>query len=409
MRIAILNQPLGNRGDEAAHKAFVHALVKKFPQHQFDVLFLNKSQVLIDAVASEGIGYINVRGFARGFYRLMVCSFGMHIFSLSLLHPLLRKFKRLLSSYDLVICAPGGICMGGFLNWEHIWQLELVRRMGKRIIYWGRSIGPFTDEDRAHRIFKENSYRLLRYFSYISLRDSVSMEIAKGLLLTVDEVVDSAFLEKPNSVIPDDISDMIGDDYIVFVPNQLTWHYRYRKVSQAVIDDFNLRIIGCIRRIYPGSRIVMLPQLYKSSINDYKYFETLKKKAGDENIIVIDENRSSDIQQKIIQKAKFVVGERYHSVVFAINNNVPFISLSYEHKMIGLLQTLGLSGSVVEIQNLFEDNGSRINEAIAQIESLMKALPPAVSSADACAIVTGAFEKMAIVIQADEFLTIKDD
>lgn len=399
MRIAILNQPLGNRGDEAAHKAFVHALVKKFPQHKFDILFISKPQELIDAIAYDDIGYINVKGFSRGFYRAIVYSFGINFFALSLLHPLLHKFKKILSSYDMIICAPGGICMGGFLNWEHIWQLELARRMGKRIIYWGRSIGPFTDEDRAHRIFKENSYRLLKYFSYISLRDSISMEIAKGLSLTVDEVVDSAFLEKPDAVIPDDISDMIGDDYIVFVPNQLTWHYRYRKVSQAVIDDFNLRIIECTRRIYPGSRIVMLPQLYKSAINDYKYFETLKKKANDENIIVIDENQSSDIQQKIIQKAKFVIGERYHSVVFAINNNVPFISLSYEHKMIGLLQTLGLSDSVVEIQNLFEDNGSRVNDAIARIESLMKALPPAVSSADARAIVTGAFEKMATVIK----------
>lgn len=398
MRIAILNQPLGNRGDEAAHKAFVHALVKKFPQYQFDVLFLNRQQIAIDAIATEGVKYINVKGI-RGHYKIIVCSFFVNIFSLSLLHPLLCKFKKLLSSYDLVICAPGGICMGGFLNWEHVWQLELARRMGKQIIYWGRSIGPFTDKDRTHRIFKENSYRLLRYFSYISLRDSVSMQIAKNLSLTIDEVVDSAFLEKPDAVIPDNVSDMIGDDYIVFVPNQLTWHYRYRKVPQAVIDDFNLRIIGCIRRIYPGSRIVMLPQLYKAR-SDYEYFESLKKKSGGEAIIVIDKNQSSDIQQKIIQKAKFVIGGRYHSVVFAINNNIPFISLSYEHKMIGLLQILGLSGSVVEIQNLFEDDGSRINDAIARIEALMKALPSAASSADARAIVNGAFDKMAMTIES---------
>lgn len=400
MRIAILNQPLGNRGDEAAHKAFVHALVKKFPRHQFDVLFLNKSQELIDAIASDGIGYINVKGFTKGFYRIIVYCFGINIFALSLLHPLLYKFKRLLSSYDLVICAPGGICMGGFLNWGHIWQLELARRLGKRIIYWGRSIGPFNDENRVHRIFKENSYRLLRYFSYISLRDNVSMEIARGLSLTVDEVVDSAFLEKPDAVIPDDIAAMTGGNYIVFVPNQLTWHYRYKKVSQAIIDNFHLRIIGCIRRIYPDSKIVMLPQLYKSAINDYEYFEFLKKKSGGEGIIVIDENRSSDIQQKIIQKAKFVVGERYHSVVFAINNDVPFISLSYEHKMIGLLRTLGLSEFAVEIQNLFEDGGSGIDGAITRIEALMKALPPAaVSSTDARTIVDRAFKKMSAVIK----------
>ena len=400
MRIAIINQPLGNRGDEAAHKAFVHSVVKNLPQHQVDVLFLSKPQGLIDAIASDGVGYINVRGFVRGFYRIIVYSFYKKLFSLYRLHPLLRKFKKLLSSYDLVICAPGGICMGGFMNWEHIWQLELARRIGKRIIYWGRSIGPFTDEDRAHRIFKENSYRLLRYFSYISLRDSVSMEIARRLSLTVDEVVDSAFLERPDATIPADISKMIGDNYIVFVPNQLTWHYRYKNVPQAVIDNFHLRIIGCIRRVYHDSKIVMLPQLYGSLINDYEYFETLSKESSDKDIIVIDENQSSEIQQKIIQKAKLVIGERYHSVVFAINNNVPFISLSYEHKMIGLLQTLGLSGNLIEIQNLFEDGESRIKDAITQIEVLIKTPPlVAASSVNAHAIVVSAFERMIAMLK----------
>ena len=36
-------------------------------------------------------------------------------------------------------------------------------------------------------------------------------------------------------------------------------------------------------------------------------------------------------------------------MVFAINNGVPFVALSYEHKMSGLAASLGLSSRVVDI------------------------------------------------------------
>ena len=44
---------------------------------------------------------------------------------------------------------------------------------------------------------------------------------------------------------------------------------------------------------------------------------------------------------------------RYHSIVFAINNGVPFISLSYEHKMSGLLCSLGGEEMMVDIVDTF--------------------------------------------------------
>lgn len=39
MKIAVVNQPLGNRGDEAAHKALIRSLIKRFPDAQIDVVF----------------------------------------------------------------------------------------------------------------------------------------------------------------------------------------------------------------------------------------------------------------------------------------------------------------------------------------------------------------------------------
>ena len=147
----------------------------------------------------------------------------------------------------------------------------------------------------------------------------------------------------------------LGERYVVFVPNQLTWHYRYQKVPQERIDQFHLELIELLHARYPGHTIVMLPQTYRSVINDYGYFCRLAERAAGKPVVVIDEQQSSDVQQKIIAGARMVIGERYHSIVFAINNRTPFVSLSYEHKMTGLLEKLGLLDRSVDVQGIFSD------------------------------------------------------
>ena len=67
----------------------------------------------------------------------------------------------------------------------------------------------------------------------------------------------------------------------------------------------------------------------------------------------ISDKYNSDVQQTVIAGAQSVIGARYHSIVFAINNGVPFISLSYEHKMSGLLCSLGGEEMMVDIVDTF--------------------------------------------------------
>ena len=403
MKLAIVNQPLANRGDEAAHKAFVRELAKAFPESSIDVIFLGiKDTTLIGDIRVEAanVCYRDIQRW-RLWGRTQKYAFLLHMLPLSLLHPALRKFRKVLKSYDAVICAPGGICMGGFMSWDHIWELETARRLGKPVFYWGRSIGPFTDEDCAHSVFKKESSSLLAYFSFLSLRDDVSVRIAEELGAHPVPVVDSAFLETPDAVIPEAVQSQLGERYVVFVPNALTWHYRYRNVPQERIDRFHLDVMELLSEKYPGHTIVMLPQTYRSLINDYGYFRRLAERAAGKPIVVIDEEQSSDVQQKIIAGARMAVGERYHSVVFAINNRTPFVSLSYEHKMTGLLEKLGLTERSVDVQGIFADeSGELCRRALEQVHSLLEQdvfVPPQL---DPRAFVLEGFDKLCRSIEA---------
>ena len=374
MKIAIINQPLSNRGDESAHKAFVYRMANALPNDSIDIILCEDKQSLVDAVKvnCKNVNYIRIPK-GRLYHRIQKYVFLTNTFSFSYIYPAFNIFHKLLKAYDKVVCAPGGICLGGFMSWNHLWQLTLAKRLNKPIYYWGRSIGPFTEENRARKIFKKHSYEMLNYFSYISLRDSKSIETAKELGLKCDQIVDSAFLTDIKLEIPDNIKKIIGqNEFITFVPNELTWHYRYRNVDKSKIDNFYLRILDFISEEYPQYKIVMLPQTYQSIINDCDYFEFLKKKSGNQNIIVVDENQSSDIQQALIKKSKLVIGARYHSIVFALNNETPFIALSYEHKIKGLLDTLKYTNRMVEIQDIFDEgkNEDYIN-SLSTIKGLL--------------------------------------
>ena len=395
MKIAVVNQPLGNRGDEAAHRALIRSLINKFPETQIDVLFLNDNQQMIDdfVVKSSMVKYINLRGMHKASNKCMKLTMLRNNMCFTRLHPLLRKFDKTIAEYDCIVCAPGGICMGGFMKWDHIWQLYIAKKRNIKILYWGRSIGPFTDQDLEHTEFKKICQSLINYFDYISLRDDISFEIAKNMNVTPDLTVDSAFLE-----VPEYIDKQIGKtSYVVFVPNELKWHYKYKDKSKKCIDDFYLYIMNELISAFPGHHIVMLPQTCKTSINDYGYFVSLREQFEyKDKVIVIDENQSSDIQQCIVRNADFVVGARYHSIIFAINNKVPFLSLSYEHKMRGMLETLNLNDRQINIENIFHDTDSMVESVILKevCDRIRNTIPVDQESKKAKSIVKDAFDRM---------------
>lgn len=380
MNILIVNQPLRNRGDESAHRALVRKLLQEIPDMHVRVLFYCEEANAIDefSVLDERVEYISAFGVnERQLKTLYFIRKGIKN-TLFWCHPYVNKFLRHYHWSDAVVCAPGGICMGGFMNWWHEEQLLIAMKLGKPLFYYGRSIGPFWDEPEEKKVFKQQAIRILNYASYVSLRDATSIKIAKDLgINNVIETTDTAFLDYPQVDIPEEILREMGrNEYVVFVPNSLIWHYFYRgKATGEEVVAYWSKVARVIAKHYPNHKIVMLPQtsLQGKTFDDKYLFQDIQKHCPEIDIFVSDDIYSSDIQQQIIRGADAVFGARYHSIVFAINNNVPFVSLSYEHKMTGLLEEIGLQDEMIDITKLFtsEEENNRIlkqfEERIPQI------------------------------------------
>lgn len=359
MKVTIINQPLKNRGDEAAHRSLVRNLAKAIPDVQISVIFLGYDKKSINEmiVLCDNVQYVAVHE-TRGTYRIMRFALKFHLERLVIsIVPCLREYFSFVKNADYVISAPGGICLGGFQNWGHLILLQFTKKLNKKIIYYSRSIGPFPETTNENKLFKKFSLDLLKYFSFLSVRDSKSMQLLDELKIPYFPSIDTAFLDNPDVSVPLEVKNAISENYIVFVPNSLTWHPDFKNKDQNKINNFYVKIINELIKRYPDFKIVLLPQLfYDETKSDAEYFIKLSKLITSENLICLPETICSDIQQKIISKSKFVIGSRYHSIVFSINSEVPFISLSYEHKMTGLLELLSLSNRSIDILSIGEEN-----------------------------------------------------
>lgn len=382
MNILIINQPGYNRGDESAHKGLVRTLVMKLPQAKIKIMSSQWQSESIRqyTVKNENVEYITSTTSFHDYNLFLWHGINIDRYGLLKYRPSIYKLKKIYNWADIVICAPGGICMGGFQDWNHLMHLKLAKVFNKPLVYYGRSFGPFPTETKSNREFKRISLEMLNYFSFLSIRDRKSEQLAEELGISYISTVDSAFLDSPQVEIPYELKYVIGDKpYMVFVPNYLLWHYAYRnRISHDTVINFYSKVIETIWQCNPELNIIMLPQLFCANnyaFNDILLFRELAEKKNDKRIIVTADCYSSNIQQTIINSAKYVIGARYHSIVFAINQDVPCIALSYEHKITGLLETLGKSEWCIDFTQTL-DNEENQEKCLSEIRRLIPLMKP---------------------------------
>ncbi len=374
VNILIINQPIKNRGDESAHRGLVRTLAKTYPRHGIRVVWMGEDPPGCDPmhVDEPNVEY-EIIPMKWGRARLPRFALMYRLgWLLGRIHPGYRAYRTRIREADLVVSAPSGIMLGAFRTWKTLYHDLLVRAEGKPFAYYSPSFGPKPEGRKGDALFWRLSTDVLKGLDFLSIRDKKTMELADSMGISYEPSIDSAFLDSPASStrLPPELETKIaGRPLVVFVPNSLTWHVAYRKADQCRIDRFYLDVATVLQRRFPEAAITFLPQLFGrgKAGGDHEYFEKLAARAPlHANWLVLGDHYGSDIQQTLISRAELVVGARYHSIVFAINNGVPFVSLSYEHKMDGLLECLQLGNRAVDIRQL----GTSGFDAAAALEAI---------------------------------------
>ena len=374
MRFLLINQPMFNRGDEAAHKALVYALLQRFPDCSIEVLFTGRPQDAVDEcrVDDPRLTYTNLpvtERYLNTYLRRLVWNMRFLWF----LNPVARDIARRCRKADWIISSPGDKSLGARYDWDHLFFVSIAEFAGRHVAYYGRSIGPFPDDSPEHKRFNLLSKKALKRADFLSLRDPESCRIADAAGLEYVRTLDTAFLYTPMVQLPQEVTTAIGEgEYIVLVPNYLIPNSKDFK-GHSTPSQVKLFFAELSRRIleqFPTCRIVMLPQLFCGhdyASRDEDFFSDIAADVADDRIVVLPDTLPSECHQAVIAGAKCVVGARYHSIVFALNNDAPFVTLNYENRIHGMLEALGKQDRVVDITLALEPPRGRRPQAEARV------------------------------------------
>ena len=373
MNIVIINQHAGNHGDEAAGKGLLRGIKEKidFDKNKISIIYNKDTISSLEKIVQDNVEHIPGTILNKLEKIIAMLSFILPFFLVNLLiklSPILNNEFKILKQADKIINAPGGVNIGPYKDWRYLWRLYISVKLKKDVAIYSISFGPLPSDFIFNRISKY----ILKNVKFLSIRDNKSQKFADDLGLDYIKSIDTAFLGYDNvDNMPNDISKLIKDDYVVIVPNEVQnwggrnkWHHNFINCKTKDLDQLYIDIINYILSI--NKKVYLLPQLYGAQ-NDITYFNYLKDIVKNENIIIINEKYNSNIQQTIVKNAQFLVGARYHSIIFAVNNKVPMLSLSYEHKMTNTLDILGLSKQNLDLPTLLQQKNNNVIKVLADL------------------------------------------
>ncbi len=369
VRIVITNSHGDNRGDEAAQRSMVRTLAELIPQARFTILTNSPKGLSMP----EGVEVLPAfaawnRRFPFFHLPMILLWLGLRKLGLKLSglnsFPLFRGLSAL-SLANVVISAPGGPYIGDLYRGhelsEHLLHLWIAQKLGKPVMIYGPSMGPFTKgRNRIRR-------RLLDSASVITLRDPISKRYLDELGVNqplVYVAADSAFQDSVlidpgrlgEILLTEKILDPADRDrpLIGITPAGVRWNFRTVPDSQTKMAEYVALMAQAVDHLVETyrCRVVFFPQLYGRSSDLPLIRSIIEKTHCQDQIRILSNQYDSDIQQAVISRMELMIANRYHSAIFAIKQAVPVVCIAYEHKAKGVMRQAGVEEYLIDIQNL---------------------------------------------------------
>lgn len=320
MNVLIINQHTLNFGDDIAGISLLQNLLEIEDIQKINIIYNTKGKLLLDDekichnqdIMLKNIGYCNLIKYFL-FRRL-----GWK----KIKNEPLKKMLDIINSSDYIYVSPCGANMGIYKDWRFLIKLLIVVNEGKTPIFHLNTIGASKS-----KIFDYFATKILNK-SIIYVREKKSLEYIESLGLTAKFGADTAFSFKSES------KESEKKEKIAFVPTILkSWHPNFKNIN---IDELIFEKILPIVAEFSNSKkllIELIPHLKNDE--EKEYYRIIEKKLKELNANVIVRNDIDTVYKynDAIRESKLVIGMRYHSIVLAVKNLVPFISLSYENKM----------------------------------------------------------------------------
>lgn len=261
----------------------------------------------------------------------------------------------------------------------HIRFAQHARRMGKKVMVWGASIGPFSTEPTIEKFAAD----FLRSSDCVTVRETISQQYLTeiGVKQNVALVADGAFVMTPqpvetasfwptsstNGVLGFNISPLIQKFRPVREPRQVLQH-EVSSFLKATLEKDNISIL-------------LLPHVDPldghTENSDSHYMREILAMTGDYNgRIRLAPSTFNAAQLKfILSKCTYFMGARTHATIGALSCLVPTVSIAYSIKAKGLNRDLfGNEDYVLDTPLVSNETLSKYFKKLVEDKTAMSAL-----------------------------------
>lgn len=334
-KVLIINQHANNLGDEAAGIALIERLIRE--KYNVAINYLGKGELhykndglITDIPRIKDIGIINIM--LKILTNIMGVAFDGS--------GLLKKYSKEINEADVIVISPSGADLGHYTGWAALLNFMFVKSFDKKIIFCLNSI------DESPNYIFEKMKRLLLDGCSIYVREKRCLNYMSKIGKKAKFGIDTAFLlRKPTKI--------IKKEKIVFVYSRFDFLHSddmEKEYVDVVVENVVMDIVNFAKK--EGKTIELLPHLLTEM--EEKYLRGVFRKIK-EIFPYVDYNNKIENAfdyQRAIAEAEVVISMRYHPLVLAAKNYVPFIGLSYDPKMQEVGSYAGVGRYVHEIDKI---------------------------------------------------------
>jgi colanic acid/amylovoran biosynthesis protein len=271
------------------------------------------------------------------------------------LPPSLNRPLRLLVEADMQICVGGGYLRAKkdwsstiilLLLFHQIWLASVLR---KPVYLWAQSFGPYPT-----RVQRKIATVGLKFANLILVREGQSKALLAELGVAderVRQVPDSAFAFNPTIL-------SCSQPELVDLPNGKVVGVTVRSwlptEKQRAYELAMAAFLSIVSRQY-GFKPVVIPQVtsVEKDDDDRIVGSRIRSLLADDCDVQFMNTRFSHHEiASIYANLDYLVGTRFHSVIFALSAGVPALAIEYEHKTSGIMKDLGLEEWTLPIEDV---------------------------------------------------------
>lgn len=226
----------------------------------------------------------------------------------------------------------------------HIRFAQHAKRLGKKVMVWGASIGSFASEPAVEKFAAD----FLRRTDAITIRETISQKYLAeiGVTNNVGLVTDGAFVMTPQ---PLDLSDFwpVNSDAGVlgFNISPLIQKFRPAGESRQILQQ---EVVQFLENILQNSTISVLLLPHVDPLDgavensDSHYMKEILAMIGshDGRVKLAPNNLNAAQLKYVLSKCTYFMGARTHATIGALSCLVPTVSIAYSVKAKGLNRDL---------------------------------------------------------------------